>query len=193
MRRLTGRRERRGWRRAAAAAALLAIALAAPGTSAAGGDYFAAQPKTDEVKITTARSRTPRQRLLIGGLLGGAVASAGIGLYFHLDGRSASEEVTALNPTHEVWTRERQDRYDHAKSARVGAIIGYTGGGLLLAAAAVVFYLTDPGTEVREVGVRVVPAKRPPPAPPSGGALRLQGIDVAPLQGGAMLEAAWRF
>jgi hypothetical protein len=166
---------------AAASAAFLALALALPGVSAADTDFFTAKPQGQAIKVTEARSRTSGQRLLIGGLIGGAVLCAGAGLYFHLDSRSASNEVSRVDQSNEVWTRDRQDTYDRAHRSRTGAIVGYAGGGAILIAAAVVLIVTDPGTEVKDTGIAKV----------AGG--KLQGLALSPLEGGALMEAAWRF
>ena len=157
----------------------LAVALAASRPARA-DDYFGAHP-ADTVTVRQANHRTTGQRALIGGLLGGALVAAGTGLYFHLQSRDASNEVSVVGDfTSLTWTPQRQDTYDRALGDRTLAIVGYSVGGALLVGSAVALILTNPGSKAVEVG----PSKAPPPTVP---------VSFRLLPGGAYAEAGWRW
>ena len=126
---------------------VLAAGLALPAPAAA-DDYFKEAPSSTAVTYRTPRARTPKQRLAIWGLIGGAVLSVGVGAWAHLDSRAATREVElqAIDPE-ETWTADRQATYDRAHRSRGIAIVGYALAVGFLAGAGVVAYRTRPGYE----------------------------------------------
>jgi hypothetical protein len=166
----------------AAKGAVLAAVLAAASPAHA-DDLFGTKRDTDTVTVRRSRERCLRQKVLVGGLFGGAVVAVGAGLYFHMQSRDASNEVAAIGEsTALTWTSERQETYDAALRDRTRAIVGYSAGGALLIGAVVALILTDPGTEVVKVG----PKQEPEPAAPAP-------VSFGLLPGGAYAEAGWRW
>ena len=148
---------------ARAAAALVVLACSAQVASA------------KDIVIETPGERTQEQRLLIGGLAGAGVLVGALGLYFHLDSRDASDQVSASAFTARAWTADEQDAFDRADRSGTRAAIGYGVGGALLVAAVVTLIVTDPGTEVTVI--------RPRSASPV----------VSPAPGGALFGGMWSF
>jgi hypothetical protein len=112
-------------------------------------------------------------------VLGGAgVLFSGIGLYFHFDSRSASDDVNAHRYTGNTWTLDRQDRFDRAHRSATLAGVGYGIGGALLIATAVVYMVTEPPLE----SLVIHPHTEPKPV-----------TMVAPLPGGAFVSRGWEF
>lgn len=129
------------------------------------------------ITIVTPGERSA-QNIAIGASLAGAGVIAGaVGLYFHLDSRSASDDVAADGPTSKLWTQAQVDLVDRADSARTKAIVGYSIGGALLVGAIVYWIATDPPSET----VVIHPA-RPAITPV-----------IAPTQGGVTLGGMWSF
>jgi len=152
-----------------------------PGPALAGGDYFGEDAPEDQITFRKYKERTNKQRLFVGALLGGAVLFGGVGVYFNLDARSKSDEVSVVGShTGQIYTQELEDTRSGALSSRNFAIASYSVGGLFLIGAAVAFYMTDPGSEVLTVGNE----KPPEPAVP---------VTVAPIPGGAVVGGTWRF
>lgn len=146
----------------------LAAALAVMSTTrVAGADR--------EIVIETPGERTKENKLLLGGLAGAGSLIGGLGLYFHLDSRSAANEVSAKETTGKAWTADRQAFADQADRSGTRAIIAYSIGGALLISAAVALIVTEPPTERTVI--------RPRSASPT----------IAPLEGGAVLGGVWSF
>jgi hypothetical protein len=160
---------------------VVAAALIASHPARADTDYFAATPQPDGVTVRRNRSRCPRQKALIGSLLGGAVIVGGVGLYAHLQSRSASSDVAAIGgSTGLTWTEERQATFDRAVRDRTLAIIGYGVGSALLVGAALALVFTDPGSET----ISVAPDEAAPPPVP---------LSLTLLPNGAFAEAGWQW
>ena len=125
---------------------VLAIVLGMAAPAHAGNDYFAKPNDSSKVTVVHGRSRTTRQRLLLAGLVLGAAATGGLGLYFNLQSRDAA---SSLSETHGrlvgTWTPALQDTYDRAKTDGDLAIAGYALAGALFAGSMVAVYFTDPG------------------------------------------------
>jgi hypothetical protein len=163
-------------------AALLAVA--APTAARAQTDYFGGDAPPEDITFRTDKSRTTRQRILIAGLFGGAAVMGGVGLGFHLDSRSKSDQVSAVGDhTGRIYTPEVDDTRRAALRSRTLAIVGYGAGGALLVAGVIAYFVTEPGTRVVTVGKHKQDQPPPPPVP----------VSVAPLPGGAMAAAAWSF
>lgn len=121
-------------------------------------------------------SRPDRSRNTVIGLAAGAGVTAilaGVGLYYHLDSRDASNQLSAHKATGEVWTAERQDAFDRAHSSAVTAGVFYGIGGAVLIGTIVALVLTEPKEETTVIHPHT--------------AL------VAPTQGGAIVGGMWSF
>ncbi len=156
----------------------LATGLLLVSTSAkAEPDYFG-KSGGDDIKIRLDKPRTGKQRIVIGALLGGAVVFGGLGVGFHLDSRSVSDELGAKDFTGLVYTREREDLRRRGVRSRAIAIGGYAVGGVLLISTVVALLVTQPGTELLTIDSQ--PVKTP--------------VSLVPLRdGGAVVSGAWSF
>jgi hypothetical protein len=128
------------------------------------------------IKSYPDRSHKNMMGLAIAG--GASVVLGGIGLYFHLDSRSKSNEVNAHKFTGEVWTSDRQDAYEAANRSAVVAGVFYGIGGAVLLGTAIAYMVTEPKMET----IVIHPHTSPKPT-----AL------VAPTNGGAMVGGSWSF
>ncbi len=124
------------------------------------------------------RADRPKKNIVTLALLGGSsVVFGAIGLYFNLEARSASDEVSALKFTGRPWTPERQDRYDEAVRDSTIAGVMYGIGGALLLTTAVYYIVTEPAQEE----MVITPNSRRPHAL------------VTPTPGGAFVGGGWSF
>lgn len=128
-----------------------------------------------EIVIDTPGERTRENKLLLAGLAGAGVLAGGLGLYWHLDSRSASREVSAKELTGKAWTSDRQALVEQADRSRTRAAIAYGIGGALVVSAVVALIVTEPPSERTVI--------HPRSATPT----------VAPIQGGAVVGGAWSF
>jgi hypothetical protein len=122
------------------------------------------------------KSRPDRPRNTVIGLAAGAgvgVILGGIGLYYHLDSRDASNELSSHRATGDVWSAERQDAYDRAHSSATRAGVFYGIGGAVLIGTVVALVLTEPDEETTIIHPHT--------------AL------IAPTQGGAIVGGMWSF
>lgn len=122
-----------------------------------------------------------RDNVMMLALLGGAgVLFGGVGLYFHFDSRSATDEVKASRYTGRTWTSERQDTYDRAHRSAAIAGVSYGIGGAFLIATAVAYMITEPGLE----SFVIHPHDNTRPS---------STTMLAPLPGGAFVSRGWEF
>lgn len=128
----------------------------------------------DTITIVTPGERTTENKLLVGGLVAGAAVVGGLGLYFHLDGKSASDKVSSDVFGGEEWTADDAALFDQAERSRTKAIVAYSVGGALLVGAIVALIVTEPPSEITVLRPRAVPT-------------------VAPAAGGAVLGGMWSF
>lgn len=135
-------------------------------------------PRGKDVVIVSYPERSKQNMLVLGGMAATGVILGAVGLYFHLDSRSASNEVTAQSFTGEPWTPERQVTYDRAHSSSIVAGVMYGIGGGLLLATAIAFIVTEPEAET----LVIQPHGSPKPT-----------AVVAPIKGGALVGGTWRF
>jgi hypothetical protein len=137
-----------------------------------------AAPRGKDVVVIAYPERTRKSILVMGGLAAGGALFGAVGLYFHLDSRSASNDVSAHENTGVPWSAAKADAYDRAHSSAVTAGVLYGIGGSLLLATAIVYIVTEPEAEKMVIH---------PHVDDKPSAL------VAPLPGGAMVGGAWRF
>jgi hypothetical protein len=156
----------------------------APKTDPAYGDYnnpdvrdFPA-PKGKDVIVVAYPERSKRNIITLGGMAAGGLILGAVGLYYHLDSRSAADEVGAHSFSGEPWTADKQAAYERAHSSSVTAGVFYGIGGALLIATAITYIVTEPEAETMVIH---------PHTDPKPTAL------VAPIKGGAVVGGAWRF
>src|SRR5687768_13725597 len=135
-------------------------------------------PRGKDIVIVAHPDRSKSNITVLAALGGGGVVFAAVGLYFHLDARTATSEVEASKFTGEPWTRERQATYERAESSSMLAGVFYGIGGALVLATAITYIATEPKAET----ITIHPYANPKPV-----AL------VAPTRGGAMVGGMWRF
>ncbi|HEY5923989.1 MAG TPA: hypothetical protein VIV11_20055 [Kofleriaceae bacterium] len=135
-------------------------------------------PRGKDVIIVSYPERSKKNVYVLGGLAVGGVLAGALGLYFHLDSRSAIDEVGANKFTGETWSPAHQDTYDRARSSSIAAGVLYGLGGGLLLASAIAYIATEPKPETMVIH---------PHASPKPTAL------VAPTAGGAVVGGMWRF
>ena len=145
----------------------IVIALASVGPRA-----FA---QSRDIIVETPGERTPQNKLLIGGIAVVGVLAGAAGLYYHLDSRSSSNDVSADAPTGRPWTQSLQDKVDRAADDRTRAAVFYGVGGAAIVGAIVVLIVTEPATETSVIHPHTARAT------------------VAPLPGGALVGGAWSF
>lgn len=120
-----------------------------------------------------------RENVAMVALLGGAgLLFGGVGLYFHFDSRSATDEVKSNRYTGRTWTAEREDTFDRAHRSAAIAGVAYGIGGALLLATAVAYVVTEPPLET----IVIHPHTQLKPV-----------TIVAPIPGGAFVSRGWEF
>lgn len=128
-----------------------------------------------DIVIETPGERTTNNKLVLGGIAGLGVVAGALGVYFHLDSRSASDAVSADALTGRAWTQEEVDLVDRASSSRTNAAVAYSLGGALLIGAVIALIVTEPPSETTVI--------RPHTGTPT----------VMPTSGGAMVGGVWSF
>jgi hypothetical protein len=128
----------------------------------------------DPIVITTPGERAPTNIATVASLAGVGLLAGGLGVYFHLDGRDASDQVSAGIYTGKAWSQKQVDLVDKAHDDRTRAIVGYSIGGAALIGAIVYYIMTDPPSETTVIQPHSAPA-------------------VMPTQGGALLGGTWSF
>jgi len=118
------------------------------GTSGEPGDRAIAAPfRHDDIVVTTEGERSSKNIAILASIAGAAVVFGGLGLYYNLDAKSASDEVSAHRPMSVPWTPARQATYDRANDSTTKAEIFYGVGGALLLGAIVGLIATQPKAE----------------------------------------------
>ena len=126
-----------------------------------------------QLMIDVPGERSRNNKLFVGGLLAAGVIASGLGVYWHLDSRDASDAVASDEFTGEAWTDDKVALVDRAERSRTRAIVAYSIGGAFLIGTLVAYIITDPKSET---------------------AIIQTGAIVAPTtDGGAMVSKAWSF
>lgn len=128
-----------------------------------------------DIVIETPRERPTNTKLVLGAMAGAGVLVGGLGVFWHLDSRSAAADVSTGKFTGHAWTADDIALAEQADRSGTRAGIAYGIGGALLIGAAIAFIATDPGSET----VVITPNRGAP--------------TVAPTPGGAVLGGTWSF
>jgi hypothetical protein len=97
------------------------------------------------IDIPGERSRT--NKLVLAATTAAGVIAGGVGLYWHLDSRSASNEVSSDVFTGHAWSAADEAEVARADRSRTRAAIAYTVGGAFITAAIVALIVTEPKSE----------------------------------------------
>jgi len=130
----------------------------------------AEHPHDIVVEIPGERSTT--NLAVLGGLTGGALVFGALAVYFHLDSRSLSNELSASMPTGKPWSPSLQNKDQQASDDRTRAAVLYSIGGALLVGAVVTYIATEPDSETQVIHPHTA---------------------VQPTQGGALVSHWWTF
>lgn len=136
---------------------------------------FRVRPKRDIV-VTVPGDRDARNIALVAGIAGAGAVFSAIGVYYHLDSKSAADEVSTKHPTNLPWTADDQAAVDRAHGSGIKAGVFYGIGGAVLIGAIVTYIVTEPKSETTVIH-------------PHYAAVPV----VAPAPGGAVLGGAWSF
>ena len=127
--------------------------------------------RTREIVIDIPGERPLTTKIALASLAGASVVAGALGLYFHLDSRSAAGEVSASLPTGRTWTVADQEFVDRAGRSRTRAAIAYgVGGGFAIAA--IVGYIVSHPTSEQNV-------------------IRPHRAAIVPTSDGAVVTGAW--
>ncbi|HSD87000.1 MAG TPA: hypothetical protein VLB44_05775 [Kofleriaceae bacterium] len=148
-----------------------------PDPADGGGGYFAA-PKGHDYTIKAYPDRTKNNILTLSIMGGASIVLGGIGLYFHLDSRDRSDQLSAHRLTGLAWTPDLQSAYDDAHRSATLAGVFYGVGGALLLGTAIAYIATEP--KQQEITVHPHIDAKPTAL-------------VAPLRGGALVGGTWSF
>jgi hypothetical protein len=141
-----------------------------PADPADGGAGYFAAPRGKDIVVKMHPDRSRQNVAGIAITAGAGLLFGGLGLYFHLESKSATEEVGAKKFTGVAWSDELQDTYDHANNSAVAAGVLYGLGGAALVGAAIAYMITEPEVETHVIHPHVAVGK-----------------------GGAVIGGAWSF
>jgi hypothetical protein len=136
---------------------------------------FADEAAIKPITIIAPGERSTNNKLVLAGIAGAGLIAGAVGFYFHLDSRTASDEVGTDVFTGNAWSPEHQALVDRAESSRTAAIAMYSIGSAFLIGTVVYWIATDPPDETIVI--------RPRSAQPT----------VAPIPGGAVVGGTWSF
>jgi len=128
-----------------------------------------------DIVIETPGERSTNTRLFLAGLAGAGALVGGLGVYWHLDSRTAADDLSASKFTGMAWTAEDIALAERADRSKARATIAYSIGGALIVGAVIAFIVTDPPSET----IVIKPSRGTP--------------TVAPTEGGAVLGGMWSF
>lgn len=141
------------------------------------------RPREIVIEVPGIRSR--QTKIVLGALLAAGAIGGGLGAYFHLESRSAANDVSQAVFNGQTWTADRQRRFEDGESAKSRAAVGYAIGGAFVIGAIVTLIVTEPKSE------QAVLRPRHAGTPQGGLDSRLTG--VSPIPGGAIAGAGWSF
>lgn len=117
--------------------------------------------RSRDITIEVPGERSRDNKLLVGGLAAGGALVTALAVYWHLDSRDASDEVSAGEPTGKAWTDEQVGLVDRADRSRTRAIVAYSLGGAILIGTIVTYIVTAPKSEITVIhtGVAIAPVE----------------------------------
>jgi hypothetical protein len=130
--------------------------------------------RSAEVVVDIPGERSKNNKIVLASIAGAAVLAGAIGLYFHLDSRSATSSVEASTPTGEAWTPAHDALVERAERSSARAGVAYGVGGAILLGAIVTYIATHPkGTQ------QIIQPSRM--------------TTFVPAPGGGVVGSVWRF
>ena len=140
-------------------------------------------PRGKDVIIVSYPDRSRKNITVLLSLAGSGLVMGALGLYFHLDSRSATDDIDADSTRGVPWSAAHQDTYERAERSATIAGVFYGLGGALVLASAVTYIVTEPKAETMVIqphgtGHAALPRRTP---------------IVAPTRGGAVIGGAWSF
>ena len=138
---------------------------AAPAPARAPAPAPIVQPRglpTREIKIEVPGERSRENKMIVGGIAAAGVIASALGVYWHLDSRDASKQVSADYFTGKAWNDDRVDLVDRAERSKTRATIMYSIGGALIIGAIAAWIYTEPKSEtqiIRTGGVALTPTE----------------------------------
>lgn len=115
-----------------------------------------------DIKIEVPGERSRNNKLVIGGVAAAGAIVSLLGVYWHLDSRDASNEVSADAFTGKAWGDDEIALVDRAERSKTRAIVAYSIGGAMLVGAVAAWIFTAPRSEtaIIRTGVIVTPPDR---------------------------------
>jgi len=107
----------------------------------------AQHPQGKDIVIHTEGERSQNNLIALGSVAGAGVLFGAVGLYYNLDSRSASGDLTQLASAHVPWTPQLQAKYDQAHDSSIKAGVFYGIGGAVILGAIVGAIVTAPKDE----------------------------------------------
>jgi hypothetical protein len=117
-----------------------------------------AERRGRDLVVEVPGERSANNKLVLAGLAGGGALIGALGLYFHLDSRSAAGDVSAKSVTGRAWTPAEQALADRADRSATRAGIAYGIGGALLVGAAIAYIATEPESRTNVIHTGPAPA-----------------------------------
>jgi len=112
-----------------------------------------------DITIEVPGERSRNNKLVIGGVAAAGAIVSVLGVYWHLDSRDASNEVSADAFTGKAWGDDEIALVDRAERSKTRATVAYSIGGALLIGAVAAWIFTAPKSEtaIIRTGVIVTP------------------------------------
>lgn len=129
-----------------------------------------------DIVIHTMGERSQNNLILLWSVSGAGALLGAVGVYYTLDARSASNDITTVSSAHVPWTPQLQAKYDQAHDSSTKAAVFYGIGGAVIVGAIVGAIMTQPKEETTVIH------------PHGGGA-----PTFAPTAGGAVVGGMWSF
>jgi len=136
------------------------------------GPVLRAPIRTKQIVIDIPGERSRSNKLALAATTAAGVLVGGLGLYWHLDSRTASNEVSSDTFTGHAWSAADEAQVARADRSRTRAAVAYSIGGAFITAAIVALIVTEPKSEQSVI--------RP-------------HASVEPTTGGAVVGGMWSF
>jgi hypothetical protein len=107
----------------------------------------AKHPQGKDIVIHTSGERSQNNVIALWSVAGAGALIGAVGIYYNLDARSNSSDLTATSTAHIPWTPQLQAKYDQAHDSSVKAGVFYGIGGAVILGAIVGAIVTAPKEE----------------------------------------------